>query len=314
MKIQRVVLIGGGVLGSQIAYQCAYKGFDVVTFARSEGTIQRAQPKVQRLHDIYCSELTAARDHGGPVSRGLLPKGKEPEDTDFNLLLQAAETAYQTFAFSTDLQEAVKDADLIIEALPEKPEVKQEFYQKVQAFLPAKTILATNSSTLLPSMLAEATGRPERFLALHFANNIWKLNTAEIMGHSGTDPEVFQSIADFAEDIGMVPLCLKKEKAGYILNSMLVPFLASAQALLAEEIADVETIDKTWMLATGAPLGPFRILDIVGLETAYNIAASNPAAKDPASLQYKLAKMLKEDYLDQGKTGVNSGEGFYSYR
>ena len=107
---------------------------------------------------------------------------------------------------------------------------------------------------------------------------------------------------------------LKKEKAGYILNSMLVPFLMSAQELLADGIADVETIDKTWMLSTGAPFGPFRILDIVGITTAYNIIMNYPDATDPTSLHGKLAKMLKEDYLDQGKTGINAGEGFYRYK
>ena len=94
---------------------------------------------------------------------------------------------------------------------------------------------------------------------------------------------------------------------------MLVPFLMSAQTLLADGIADVETIDQTWMLATGAPFGPFRILDIVGITTAYNIIMNYPDAKDPTTLHGKLAKLLKEDYLDQGKTGINAGEGFYRY-
>ena len=95
---------------------------------------------------------------------------------------------------------------------------------------------------------------------------------------------------------------------------MLVPFLSSAQALLANGIADIETIDKTWTLATGAPMGPFRILDVVGLTTAYNIVVTLPGASDPSTTTGKIAKMLKEDYLDKGKTGINVGEGFYKYR
>ncbi|GAE48099.1 3-hydroxybutyryl-CoA dehydrogenase [Mesobacillus boroniphilus JCM 21738] len=128
-------------------------------------------------------------------------------------------------------------------------------------------MFATNTSTLLPSQFADATGRPEKFLALHFANEIWKNNTAEVMMHPGTDKEVFNDLLEFAKAIGMVALPLYKEQPGYILNSLLVPFLEAGQMLLMKEVADPETIDKTWMIATGAPKGPFAILDIVGITT-----------------------------------------------
>lgn len=313
MEIRNVVLIGGGVLGSQIAYQSAYKGFNVTTYLRSEGSVERAKPKFSRLRDIYTAELSRAKESGGPVSRGLAENWQKPESEELDRLIAQAKKAYESIVFCTDLAAAVKDADLVIEALSENPQEKAEFYGRLSQYLPEKTIIATNSSTLLPSMLADYTGRPERFLALHFANNIWRQNTAEVMGHDRTDPACYETVAKFAEDIGMVPLRLKKEKAGYILNSMLVPFLSAAQALLVDDIADVETIDKTWMLATGAPMGPFRILDVVGIATAYNIVSNNPMAKDPGSIYARLAKMLKEDYLDKGKTGINAGEGFYKY-
>ena len=133
------------------------------------------------------------------------------------------------------------------------------------------------------------------------------------MGHPGTSPEAYEAVAEFAEQIFMVPLRLKKEQPGYILNSLLVPFLNAAQALYAKDVADPETIDKTWTLATGAPIGPFRILDIVGLNTAYNIVCMSPEIKDPDSLPSKIAAKLKE-YIDAGKTGINAGEGFYNYK
>ena len=201
----------------------------------------------------------------------------------------------------------------MIEALAEQPEAKKAFFAQLQPLLPEKTIIATNSSTLLPSVLADSTGRPGKFLSLHFANNIWKQNIAEVMGHPGTDPQAYEAVAEFAGSMGMIPMKLKKEKAGYILNSMLVPFLMSAQELLADGIADVETIDKTWCLGTGAPAGPFRILDIVGLVTAYNIVIMNPQASDPSTTPGKIAATLKK-YIDEGKTGVNAGEGFYKYK
>ncbi|CAM3813390.1 3-hydroxyacyl-CoA dehydrogenase NAD-binding protein [Marinicrinis lubricantis] len=147
-------------------------------------------------------------------------------------------------------------------------------------------------------------------MALHFANEIWKNNTAEIMKHPGTDPKVFDAVIAFAKAIGMVALPLQKEQPGYILNSLLVPLLDAAQMLLVKEVADVETIDKTWMVATGAPMGPFGILDVVGINTAYNITQAK-ATEDP--LHEKVANLLKTEYIDKGKMGRATGEGFYTY-
>lgn len=180
------------------------------------------------------------------------------------------------------------------------------------AVAPDKTVFVTNSSTLLPSQFAEATGRPEKFLALHFANEIWKNNTAEVMKHPGTDMQYFDQIIEFAKAIGMVALPLYKEQPGYILNSLLVPFLEAAQMLLVKEVSDPETIDKTWMIATGAPLGPFAILDVVGIRTAYNITLAKAEATGNEEFM-KLAELLKREYIDKGKLGRETGEGFYKY-
>jgi 3-hydroxyacyl-CoA dehydrogenase len=148
----------------------------------------------------------------------------------------------------------------VIEAIPEVVQIKTDFYKELGKVAPKKTIFATNSSALLPSQFAEATGRPDKFLALHFANSVWKNTTAEVMKHPGTDEIVFRDVIEFAKAIGMVALPLQKEQPGYILNSLLIPLLEAAQMLLLKEVADVETIDKTWMIATGAPEGPFAIL------------------------------------------------------
>jgi 3-hydroxybutyryl-CoA dehydrogenase len=281
---------------------------------RSDASVERAKPKIDRLYKIYLSELNEAKAKGGPVSRALVHNATDLSGIDFDALIAKTEEAYANLKLETDLARAVGDADLVIEALAENPQEKIEFYHTLKPLLPEKTIIVTNSSTLLPSVLADSTGRPERFLALHFANNIWKQNTAEVMGHDRTDQDAYDQVADFATAIGMIPLKLKKEQAGYILNSMLVPFLTAAQTLLVNGISDVETIDKTWVLATGAPMGPFRILDIVGVTTAYNITMNHPDATDPTSLNGRIAKLLKEEYIDKGKTGINAGEGFYKYK
>lgn len=311
MKIQKVAVLGCGVLGSQIAYQTAYKGFEVSVYVRSDASLARARPKLDRLHAIYQAELQAAKEKDGLVSSGLLPTDGA---ADYDALLVQVEKAYQELRLTTDLAEAVRDADLVIEAVAENPQEKIDLYTRMQPLLPERTILATNSSTLLPSSLADATGRPEKFLALHFANNIWKQNIAEVMRHERTDPAVFETVVQFAADIGMVPMRLLKEKAGYVINSLLVPLLSAAQALLVDGIADVETIDKTWMMATNAPCGPFRLLDIIGLTTAYNVVLNHEDTHtDPTCMHARLAKLLKEEYIDKGKLGIIAGEGFYKY-
>jgi 3-hydroxybutyryl-CoA dehydrogenase len=196
--------------------------------------------------------------------------------------------------------------------MTENPEAKIGVYTALKDLLPEKTILVTNSSTMLPSTYAEYTGRPAKYCALHFTNTIWKNNTAEVMGHPGTDQDIYNEVVKFASEIGMIPLQLHKEQPGYILNSMLVPFLDSAEKLWANEVADPQTIDLTWKLATGAPKGPFEIIDIVGLDTVYAINQMKPDAKVEGTLTNKIGKLVREK-LDKGESGINAGKGFYDY-
>ena len=316
MGFKKVVVVGGGVLGSQIAYQVAYKGFDVTVWLRTEASIDRARPKFARWHETYKKDLDAVKPLIGTETkmypRGLIEDFAALTPEKIEELKAQADTAYENLKYELDMATAMADADLVIESLSEDPKAKIAFYEKMALLLPEKTVVVTNSSTMVPSTFASYTGRPEKYLALHFANEIWKNNTAEIMGHPGTDQAYYDQVVAFAKEIGMIPLCLKKEQPGYILNSLLVPFLNAGQALYANDVADPQTIDLTWMLGTGAPLGPFRILDIVGLDTAYNIVMMSPDAQNPDTLPGKIAKRLKE-HIDAGKKGVATGEGFYKY-
>ena len=245
--------------------------------------------------------------------RGLIRSWEGCTAGDIDELIATAKKNFaELFHLELDLAKALDGADIVIEAMAENPEQKIEMYGKMKDLIPEDAILCTNSSTLLPSTFAEYTGRPEKYCALHFANTIWKNNTGEVMGHPGTDPEVYKKVVAFADEINMVPLQLHKEQPGYILNSMLVPFLTAAQALWANEVADPETIDLTWRLATSAPAGPFQILDIVGLTTAYNINQMKPEAQVEGTLTWKMGQMLKEK-IDKGETGVTAGKGFYDY-
>ena len=319
LSFHKIVIVGGGVLGTQIGLMCAYTGHDVTFWLRSEGSIGRTQPKIEQYSNMMLTDLENAKKLiGNPMGSFLYPRGLIrswagiSEEAIDNLAEQAKKNFANLVHLELDLAKALEDADIIIEAMAENPQAKIEMYEKMKDFIPAKTILCTNSSTLLPSTFAEHTGRPERYCALHFANTIWKNNTAEVMGHPGTHAAVYDQVVAFADEINMVPLQLHKEQPGYILNSMLVPFLSAAQGLWANEVSDPSTIDLTWQLATGAPAGPFKILDIVGLETAYNINQMKPEASEEGSTTWKIGQLLKEK-IDKGETGITAGKGFYEY-
>ncbi|MET9213956.1 MULTISPECIES: 3-hydroxyacyl-CoA dehydrogenase [unclassified Nocardia] len=282
IEFRKVTVLGTGVLGSQIAFQTAFHGFEVTAYDIDDKAITAARARFDELATVYQQDVDGAdASNTSATAAGI--------------------------TLTTDLAVAASEADLIIEAVPEVLEIKRDLYGKLATLAPERTVFATNSSTLLPSDIVDATGRPDRFLALHFANHVWKFNTAEVMGTEQTDPAVFQAVVAFARAIGMVPIELHKEKAGYVLNSLLVPFLNSGIELAAGGYAEPAAVDETWRIATGAPMGPFQILDIVGLSTPYNILVNgNDAHK-------KLAAWLKENYIDKGKLGAATGEGFYRY-
>ncbi|MFJ4651293.1 3-hydroxyacyl-CoA dehydrogenase [Nocardia sp. NPDC088792] len=282
IDIRKVTVLGTGVLGSQIAFQTAFSGFTVTAYDIDDKALAAAKERLGKLAAVYATQVPGGGD------------GK-------------AERTAAGIALSSDLAQAVQDADLVIEAIPEVLSIKQDTYEQLGKLAPERTIFATNSSTLLPSDLKDFTGRPDKFLALHFANQVWHFNTAEVMGTADTDPQVYQAVVDFATKIGMVPIELHKEKAGYVLNSLLVPLLDAAMNLAAGGYADPEAVDQTWQIGTGAPAGPFRILDVIGLTTPYNILVHG----DDTSK--KLAQWLKENYIDKGKLGIATGEGFYKY-
>lgn len=311
MNYEKIAVAGGGVLGSQIAFQTAYSGFAVTIWLREPGSIGRCQPKLDRLRGIYLDTLEAMKTDPAAYAYGLLPRDQvTPEACE--AAKERVEEAYSSLKLTTSYEEAFSDADFVIESIAENPQEKIAFYTEMAKHLPEKTVVATNSSTMLPSTFASHTGRPEKYLALHFANNIWKQPTAEVMVHAGTDPRYFDEVFEFAQAIRMVPLKVMKEQPGYLLNSMLVPFLGAAEYLWAEGIGTPEDIDLAWTMSTGAPNGPFRILDVVGLTTAYNIGMMKPGADDPTTPQGRICALLKEK-IDRGELGVNAGKGFYDY-
>ncbi len=286
MEIKNVMIAGGGTLGSQIAWQTAFHGFNVVVYDAFEKGLETSKNFHKQFAELFLTTRGATQ--------------QQIDETNARL------------SYTTDMAEAVKDADIVSESVPESVEIKTSFYKELGKLAPEKTIFTTNSSTTVPSDYAAVTGRPEKFLALHFANGIWDANVGEVMGHAGTDPKVFDQVVEFAKSIGMVPIPIYKEQNGYVLNSLLVPLLSAAGDLLVNGVSDVQSIDKTWMISTRSPFGPFGIMDMIGLQTMYHVDILwGEKLNNQAMLN--RAKFYKENYIDKGKLGASAGEGFYKY-
>lgn len=285
MRIKNVTVAGTGVLGSQIAFQTAFKGFKVSAYDINDEALEKGKERIKVLMERYQEDNYGTKE--------------EVDD------------AYDRMTFHSDLSKAVANADLVIEAVPEVLEIKQEFYKQLSKVAKEETVFASNSSTMTPSQIVDFTGRPEKYLHLHFANEIWKLNIAEIMKHDRTSDEVFEEIIGFATAIGMVPIPLHKEQPGYVLNTLLVPHIKASIQLVVDGVADPKVVDKTWMISTGAPLGPFAFLDIIGPNTPYNLYKAYGEAGD--ELSARVAGWIKSAYLDKGKMGKANGKGVYTY-
>lgn len=286
-KLNRVTVLGAGVLGGQIAWHSAFKGKAVVVYDPFPEAIAKVRVAHEMYARIYSAELGAS-------------------DADL-------EATRSRVTYSDQLEPSVAKADLVIEAVPEVPEIKTRVYQQMAALLPPHTIIATNSSTLLPRDFADATGRPEKYCALHFANLIWALNLVEIMAHPGTSRETLTAATLFAIEIGQVPIAVQKEQNGYVLNTWFVATLTAAMSLVVNGVSTPEDVDRTYMIANrGCAMGPCGLLDMVGMKTAYDVSSYWGTLNDDAQM-LKNAAYVKERFLDKGLQGLMGGEGFYKY-
>ena len=289
---KKVMVAGAGVLGSQIAYLTASGGFDVVLYDIDEEAIENGKETLEGIAKEYAEDMDVSKDQ--------------------------ANEYLDRITLTSDIKEAASDVDLVIEAVSENPDIKESFYGDLAEVLPEEAYIATNTSTLLPSDLEGMTDRPEKFAALHFANRIWKNNSGEVMPGTKTSDEFFDKLQAFARDIGLLVLPLHKEKDGYIVNSILIPYLTNALDLLATGAADLETIDRTWILGYKRDKGPFASIDTVGLETMKNIIDLNKDKAEEAGDEEEVEKLsqildLLNDKIDKGETGRAAGKGFYTY-
>jgi len=209
-----------------------------------------------------------------------------------------------------DPASAAKDADIVSQSVPEDPALKGKIFRQFHELCPDRTIFTTNTSTLVPSLFADASGRPEKLCALHF-HDIKITDIVDVMPHPGTDPEVTELVADFAKSIGQTVIQLNRENNGYVFNAMISGLFASALTLATREVASVEDIDRAWMGIMHTPAGPFGIMDQIGLSTVW--AVTDYWAKKKNDPQARANADFLKTYVDKGRLGIKTMKGFYSY-
>ena len=283
--VRRVAIVGAGTMGQQIGFQCAGHGYDVV------------------LYDVDPAALEGAKERIETYARGLESGGA--------ITSELRDSAQARITLTTDLATAAQDADVLSEAVPEDPDLKGRVLAEFNAACPPRTVFMTNTSTLVPSQFAEASGRPERLLALHFHLPVWINNLADVMPHAGTAPEVTQLVLEFARRIGQLPVQLHREHNGYVFNSMYSALNSAAITLAQQGVASIEDIDRSWMHITKAPIGPLGALDAVGLDTVWTI--TDYWARQLGDPQLRANAAFLKEYLDRGDLGVKAGHGFYTY-
>jgi 3-hydroxybutyryl-CoA dehydrogenase len=283
--VRRVAIVGAGTMGQQIGFQCAGHGYDVV------------------LYDVDPAALEAARRRIESYARGLEAGG--------SITAELRDSAQARISLTTDLATAAQEADLLSEAVPEDPDLKGRVLAEFNAACPPRTIFMTNTSTLVPSQFAEASGRADRLLALHFHLPVWINNLADVMPHPGTAPEVTQLVLRFARRIGQLPVELHREHNGYVFNSMYSALNSAAITLAQQGVASIEDIDRSWMHITKARVGPLGALDAVGLDTVWTI--TDYWARQLGDPQLRANAAFLKQYVDRGDLGVKSGRGFYAY-
>ena len=278
--IKNVLILGSGTLGLRIGLASAINNYKVKIYDIREESFQQAI-KIQ-----------------DSILRQMVNESKLDENQ--------IDAIKMRMEWTIDPEYAAKDADLVSESVPEDRELKKRVWQQFGDLCPDEAILTTNTSYLLPSMFAEESGSPERFCALHF-HDVFYANVVDIMPHPGSALWMIPLLADFGRSIGQTPVIMEKESYGYIFNSMLMAVLGAAGALVTYNITSIENVDRSWMGNFKMPMGPFGILDEIGLETAWHVTRN---IKDEKSLRF--AKLL-DSYVSQGKLGKKTGEGFYKY-
>lgn len=283
-SIEKVSVIGAGAMGAQIAMSAALGGCEVTLHDIKEEQLQTAESE---LHNILNRKVEKKR-----LSKGIV------------------EEAFHRLNFSTDLEEAVAEADLVIEAVVENLEVKRKVFAALDEAAPASAILATNSSTIVSSQLAGSTSRADKVCNIHFFNPALVMELVEVVKNPQTSEETVSKAMKFAEDIGKTPILLQKEIYGFAVNRILNAVFDEAIYLLEEGVATIEEIDLACTKGLNYPIGPFKLMDLTGIDVNYDIRKIK--YEETGEEKDYPQKTLVQKY-EEGKLGKKSGEGFYQY-
>lgn len=273
---KRIAIAGAGRMGTAIARRCMRAGHAV------------------RLFDI--DDVALGRAHAAIFGSNC---GDSSSDEWLRVL------------YTRDIAEAIDDADLLIESLPERIEIKSRFLSTADSVASPRTIFATNTSSLLPSVLARSTSRHDRFLAIHFYPPVEPGDLVDIMAHSATDPAVVSWSTELVRGLGLTPIVHRRESPGYIVNAIFGAVHREALTLLTNGVASPHDIDRAWMHVTGLASGPFGQMDEIGLDTI--LAIHEYWASITANRAWQRIIQPVSALVEEGMLGEKSGQGFYRY-
>jgi 3-hydroxybutyryl-CoA dehydrogenase len=277
-----VGVLGGGLMGSGIAQVSAMAGLDTVVREISDPIIAKSRAGIEKV-----------------LAKGI-ERGK--------VTAEARDAALSKLSFTTDLAQ-LASCDIVIEAVVEDLEMKNAMWKDLNEICPAETIFASNTSSLTIAAMAAACGRPEKMLGLHFFNPVPLMKLVEVVRTITTSDDTVDAAFEFAKKLGKEPV-RAKDNSGFIVNLLLIPYMLDAINALESNVASVEDIDKAMQLGAGHPMGPFTLLDFVGLDTTYKIAEIMFA--EYREKRYAPPPLLKRMVI-AGMYGRKSGKGFYDY-
>jgi 3-hydroxybutyryl-CoA dehydrogenase len=280
--LKTIGVLGGGLMGSGIAQVAAQAGVPTV---------------VREVSDAVCARSRAAIDRS--LAKGV-ERGK--------LTAEQRAATMRGLSFTTDLG-ALAQCDLVIEAVAEELELKNALWRELDGLCPAHTVFASNTSSLTIAAMAAATARADRFVGLHFFNPVPVMRLVEVVKTVTTSAQTVAIAYDFAHRVGKEPV-LAKDTSGFVVNRLLIPYLLDAINALEQGVASVHDIDRGMQLGTGHPMGPFALLDFVGLDTTYKIAEI--MFDEYREKRYAPPPLLKRMVIS-GMYGRKSGKGFYDY-
>ncbi len=280
--VKNIGVIGAGIMGRGIAYTAALSGFNVVLQDISEDALARAKDYIESLLERS-------------VEKGYV----QPDER---------ERALTNLSYTTKLQDAARDADLVIEAALEVMEIKIDIFKQLDEFAPAHAVLATNTSTMSPTEIAAATKRPEQCIAMHFFNPVHRMKLIEIIRGLDTSDETVEMVKQTAERFGKETVEVN-EFPGFVTSRMNCLIGNEAMNMLMEGVASAEDIDKALKLGLNHPMGPLELADLVGLDTRLR---NMEYLYKHLGEKYRPSPLLVK-YVKAGRLGRKSGRGFYKY-